>query len=287
MSEIKTFIRIPVEIPPKPEVKKNLLVCLKSLYIPTNDTEYQPLDPLHMVEWFELNKILGVDHVTAYIHSINTEQAKVFNIYVKQGFLDVLSSASPPDSDPNTVMVHSRSETINDCLYRNMYSYHKIMIMDTDEFMVPGKRDNLWDLISQVAENRGVSLEKTMFSLRNQHYYTDDPQLQPSLLLTQFAIKHIPPEKVKFRAKMILDSNVCFLATAHKCRALVPGTTDITLSAGEAVLHHYKACNTARPYNKPYNCKAMFSGAKIDKSMHRFGERLTQNVQKIKNIYIS
>ena len=63
-------IRIPIEISIKSESPTNTLLSLKSLYIP-HFMNYQSLSPIRLVEWVELNQLLGVDHITAYIHSIH------------------------------------------------------------------------------------------------------------------------------------------------------------------------------------------------------------------------
>jgi hypothetical protein len=277
----KQAVKIPIEIPPKPTVKKKLLVCLKAIYIPPNNSLEEPLTYVPIVEWFELNKILGVDHITAYIHSISTEQARLFHFYVKQGFLDLLSAASPPGWNPTKVLSISRSENINDCLYRNMYAYHKIMIIDTDEFIVPQKEYSVWNMMVAVAKRLNVNLERTIFALRNQIYYTDDPRLQHSLLQTQFAIRHRDPEPVTVRAKMILDPNVCFFATSHRCSYVARGAGVITPMAEEAVMHHYKACNTTRVNSRPDNCTHAIEEMTEDTSMQRFGVELEQRVLQI------
>lgn len=44
------------------------------------------LDPCRLIEWFELAKIVGVDVVQVFYHSLNEEAVRVFRYYEKMGF---------------------------------------------------------------------------------------------------------------------------------------------------------------------------------------------------------
>jgi hypothetical protein len=71
---------------PKKQTSK-LAVCAKVVY--------GHLDPEKLVEWFEIQQLLGVDHVLAYALHVNEAVQRVFEFYTKLGLLEVIPFEIP------------------------------------------------------------------------------------------------------------------------------------------------------------------------------------------------
>ena len=116
---------IPIEIPErKPENsssdKYRLLVCLKVMYLPYTN---QNISTQEFVEWVELNRILGVDHISVYVMNTTLDMERVLVYYNSTGYLDVRSEQQQPLLSPTTKP--GRAFALNDCLYRNYYAYDR------------------------------------------------------------------------------------------------------------------------------------------------------------------
>jgi hypothetical protein len=126
---------MPVEVPPKPPVRRNLAVCVK--------VAYGDVNPARLVEWFELQRLLGVELVGVYASEIVGQPAMdVFRRYADSddGLVDLRSITfmGPPSGAAFNVTGRShyrrlQSNTINDCTYRYMHSFRFIGIYDFDE----------------------------------------------------------------------------------------------------------------------------------------------------------
>ena len=59
---------VPVEVPTRLQVKRPLAACVH--------VAYQHLDPVRLVEWFELQRILGISLVGVYLMSNFSQSAE-------------------------------------------------------------------------------------------------------------------------------------------------------------------------------------------------------------------
>ncbi|CAG2191169.1 unnamed protein product [Mytilus edulis] len=67
-----------------PEVKENGFgICAK--------IAYNYLNPLHLIEWFEYQKMMGVDMVLISLQSLNKDAYKVLRYYEKEGITTLIS----------------------------------------------------------------------------------------------------------------------------------------------------------------------------------------------------
>ena len=130
--EKKTLFMLPVTQPPRPDKVGELLLYTKSIYVPY-EHNYQPLDVEMFVEWVEMNRILGVEHITVYLHSLAEDMHAVLYYYYNTGYFDFVS-LGPVDWDNYT---QPWAIGVNDCMYWNMYSYRKLINIDPDEIIVP------------------------------------------------------------------------------------------------------------------------------------------------------
>lgn len=147
------------KLPENESKKKEFAVCVKGLDFPTDDLS------VRLIEWIELLHLLGADKIFLYNLEVHPNVTKVLNYYEKKGYVD-LTPISLPGYQPNVKVLqhlYLKSKTnnkrqnelipYNDCLYRNIYRYDYIALLDIDEVIMPiDGLDNWSDLMAKVKE---------------------------------------------------------------------------------------------------------------------------------------
>ena len=143
-SSIEPQFHLPVEVAERPAVVQDFGICVCA--------SYSHRDPFQLVEWMEMQKILGVSKVTMYNHSISENTSRIFKHYVDEGFVEYRQTY-PFWEETGTgfarVKPH-KAPTINDCMYRNMYRFKKILVIDFDEFIIPRQHHNLSEMLTAI-----------------------------------------------------------------------------------------------------------------------------------------
>ena len=148
---------------------KKVGICMKTLF----DYDDDSVGPL--MEWFELNKLLGVDKVIMYSYdNVSTNAVKLLNHYKNSGFLslkswklpmktytknvyklkfsdpqmrDLVKKTTTNASDVPCVRYHAQHLTYMDCIYDNMHKYNYLIFIDVDEYIVPEQNKTLKDML--------------------------------------------------------------------------------------------------------------------------------------------
>ena len=97
-----------------------------------------------LIEWIELNRILGVEFFTLYNHTTGPSVDAVLNFYSSQGILKVIPWKLPMGVDtwprmntPVEIHYFGQLAAINDCLRRNRNQTEYLLVIDLDEFIIP------------------------------------------------------------------------------------------------------------------------------------------------------
>lgn len=136
------------------EEKKGFAVCVKGLDYPYGDMSHR------IVEFMETLRALGAEKVTMYKLQVHPNTTKVLNYYERTGFLEYLpfslslEGANSPDYRHLQIAQNAYGYILhevvpyNDCLYRNMYRYQHVAVIDIDELPTPvGNFSNWHDLM--------------------------------------------------------------------------------------------------------------------------------------------
>ncbi|KAK7109903.1 uncharacterized protein [Littorina saxatilis] len=125
-------VYLPVGLP----VKKpgELALCGKVAY-------GHELDPRRLVEWFEMQRLLGVDKILIYDLNNTETVRKIFSHYRETGLLDPLPYKLPGRNwgrvlAPLNIRSHDESLPIWDCRLR-LAGYDYVMGIDMDEVILP------------------------------------------------------------------------------------------------------------------------------------------------------
>jgi hypothetical protein len=166
------------KLPEGQKAKKEFAVCVKGLDFPTDDLS------VRLIEWIELLHVLGADKIFLYNLEIHPNVTKVLNYYEDKGYVD-LTPISLPGYQPNIQVLqhlYLKSKTnnkrqnelipYNDCLYRNMYRYEYIALLDIDEVIMPIEEDNWSDLMKKVKTlaYKIKNEERASYNFRNVYF---------------------------------------------------------------------------------------------------------------------
>uniref|UniRef100_A0A2R5LM60 Glycosyltransferase family 92 protein n=1 Tax=Ornithodoros turicata TaxID=34597 RepID=A0A2R5LM60_9ACAR len=165
----------------RPAVRQDFAVCVKGLDFLKADLS------VRLVEWIELLGILGAKKIFMYELEIHPNISKVLRYYQDRGLVD-LTPITLPGGQPNTPglrhnflkmkLTHKRQNELipyNDCLYRNLYSYNYIILLDIDEVIMPVEHTSWKELMDAVVPLalKEKNYTRASYNVRNV-YFLDD-----------------------------------------------------------------------------------------------------------------
>lgn len=234
-------------------------MCIKPLHFNYDQAVY-------LLEFLELNSILGVTHATFYNHTIGPRASCVLNKYM-DGTRDHILRKAMSDYVPTMTItvqpwslnMESQKEirteglfaALNDCLYRGMYSYSHMLFIDLDEFIIPHKNRTLTELVRWFSQpiyrqNSGA------YSFQNAFFYLQFPDdaltsesgdpLQRTLLTQRKTQRRKKLHPQKQRSKYIVKPEQVIEAGNHFVWEFMPGKGHMNVAADVAMLHHYRVC---------------------------------------------
>ena len=283
VSIVKTFgdkpnFIMPVEIAARP-LRRDAFGCCVSV-------AYWHHNPYQIVEWMEMLRMLGVSKVTVYNNSLEKEAARVFLWYDRQGFVDFRQSHNFI-RDPGELSIHMHmSPVINDCMYRNMYRFKKMVVTDLDELIIPRTVDNYTDLMVVIDQKQGVGNhhQAKHYVFTNDYFFLDFPGEdtgQVAKLTTLRHRKRIEPSEQGYAIKSIISPLACARMHNHYCWGITElydteGNT-IEVDPKLALNQHYKRCHLDL-WEKPGMCLDAAKRAIQDDIMLKYKDRLLKAV---------
>ena len=127
--------------------KTDVGVCVKPIHFHYNKT-------LELIEFIELNKILGVSKFTFYNHTMSDEVSCVLNYYTKQERATTVMSWDLKVDSQTEIRTEGLFAALNDCLYRNMNDFRYLMLIDFDEFIIPHMNETIPDMLEYLNSNQ-------------------------------------------------------------------------------------------------------------------------------------
>ena len=265
---------IPVEIPDRPSKRFNFGACVS--------ITYWKQDPHRIVEWLELLRILGVSRVAIYNNSLEYEASRVFQEYDRDGFVEFRQSHNFIN-DPGELTIHMHmSPVINDCMYRGMYKFKKIIVTDFDELIIPRTVDNYPDMITAIdqRQNQGNDHPAKHYIFRNNYFFIDIPgedTSQSPHITTLRHRKKIPVSEPGYAIKSIIDPLGCTNMHNHYCwqttSLYTHGHFQIEVDPSLALNQHYKQCHLDL-WERQGACQELINAAAQDDIMLRYKSRL-------------
>ncbi|KAK5640523.1 hypothetical protein RI129_011334 [Pyrocoelia pectoralis] len=162
----------------QPMEKKDFAVCVKGL-----DSLHQDWS-VRLVEWIELLSLLGADKIFFYELQVHPNMSKVLKYYENEGKIQVTPISLPGGLPNGPYLQHlyltkritnkRQNEVIpyNDCLYKHMYEYKYIVLLDVDEVIIPLNGTSWKELMEQVLR-KALKVNKearTSYAVRNVYF---------------------------------------------------------------------------------------------------------------------
>lgn len=215
-------------------------VCVKPLHYHFNRA-------MQLIEFIELNRILGVTHFTFYNHTIGPEVDCVLRDYARRGIVTLLPWQHLEMVSQKEIRTEGLFAAINDCLYRNMYRYRYVLMIDIDEFIVPHRNATLTDVMRESLRRIDTS-KAGSFSFMNSFYYLQWPddsnarELPVSLVTLQKTQRRAKFHPHKQRSKCIVVPRHVVEMGNHFVWEFLPGKGAVNFPPDVAYLHHYRVC---------------------------------------------
>ncbi len=242
---------LPIEFPEKAESPLNFVLC----HLPIFGHRF---DQARIVEWLEMQRILGVNKIVVYNESMDHSTAEVLLLYRMQGLVEIRQSPtlknngnySVPDSHLRQGMIFS------DCMYRNMYKYHYVISSDMDEVIVPTNASTLLDMIDLAKRASVASVEETTTKVASyvfpesywpsEHYFgarVDKSQPEHLYFLRHRYrnTRHANVSELLAHPKHITDPKCCIAMKQHYCRLLVENVRRFRVPSDIGKVHHYRS----------------------------------------------
>ncbi|XP_045123799.1 uncharacterized protein LOC123511821 isoform X2 [Portunus trituberculatus] len=222
----------------KEEVRDTFAVCVKPLHFDYNNVN-------QMIEFIELNRILGVEHFTLYNHTVGPGVDCVLRHYVSEGVVTILPWKLDIKSQKE-IRTEGLFAALNDCLYRLMYRHRYVLMIDLDEYIVPHANLTLPHLLhylhTKADANKvgAVSFQNSFFYLQ----WPDDPNSAslPPLVTLRKTRRRQRFHPHKQRSKYIAVTPNVVEAGNHFVWEFLAGRGTLNVPNEVAFLHHYRVC---------------------------------------------
>ena len=212
---------------------KRFGVCIESPLFNMNDVQF-------IIQTIEMNRILGAEWFTFYVHSASQDVMRVLQDYSKEGVVEVVMSTIPNIS----VHYYGQQVLLQDCAYRNMYKVTHLFYTDLDEIIVPQKHQNWSQMITAMDRKSigsfhvrqvtlvGKSAPKTL-SICNSSKKIETPRFM------KFT-ERSSPYSLPLRAKYIIKPETFEVAQTHDPGPLLEGYSIYRVPSEVALLYHFR-----------------------------------------------
>ncbi|KAL1494409.1 hypothetical protein ABEB36_010012 [Hypothenemus hampei] len=248
-------------------------VCVKPLHFDYNKE-------LQIMEFIELNRLMGVDHFTFYNHTIGPQVSCILDHYRSEGIITLLPWKLPMLSQKE-IRTEGLFAALNDCLYRSMYRYSHALLVDLDEYIIPNYNTSLPQLINYL--NHRLNTRTTgSFSFQNAFFYLqwDDDEkvddfkdpIASNLVTLKKTRRKTKLHPHKQRSKYICRPELVIEAGNHFVWEFQPGHGTLNVPADAAILHHYRICEFG-------GNDCIKTSSVVDRTAYRYMDSLTKTVR--------
>ncbi|CAJ0582051.1 unnamed protein product, partial [Mesorhabditis spiculigera] len=164
--------RIPPESAVSPDLK--LSICVPVIF----GAKYTAA---HLIEFVEMNRMLGVDMISIYAGAdLGGDARKVLEAYELEGIVEVIPYLMP--FAPSSIWYYGQLITVTDCLLRHTGRSKFVAFHDLDEYMISQESDGD-ALVNRIAVLEKLFANAKLGSLRISTLYFDPSVLHPPITL--------------------------------------------------------------------------------------------------------
>lgn len=263
---------LPIQFPFKPREQKEFAVCVP--------VSYGNLNPYHLIEWLEVQRILGISLIYVYDLYLSDEASRVLKYYAQNEEFVEFRKIERIYSFEFNAHILEIAISLNDCLYRHMYEARRIIVSDFDEFIKPHMDESIHEMVGDL--ERTLTLNKSLhYLIRNSYFFLQlkpDPKVSKYFKILSYR-KKAPVSPPFHRVKPIVLTMACTHMCSHQCLGLTPSYSNRelyeTIPPDIATNQHYRNCPLSWS-----ECRQAIKNAMQDDSMLAFKDLLTSRVQK-------
>ncbi|RWS31409.1 uncharacterized protein B4U80_09899 [Leptotrombidium deliense] len=173
---------LPVSVVNVNTQQQNFVVCVKAI-------DFEDDISRKLIEWIELQIILGASKIAIYVYNVHPNVGKVFDYYESSGLLQRIN-LSLPGQLPNDAKERSqllrdnrmqkrRLELLpyNDCFYKHLYTHKYAVLLDIDEAIIPVVNKTWTQLLAHVHNFNSDAMQKyPSFSVSNVYFFDSLPE---------------------------------------------------------------------------------------------------------------
>ncbi|KAH3771294.1 hypothetical protein DPMN_172608 [Dreissena polymorpha] len=254
-----------IEIPKR--YKHRFTVCLMPLHNNFNDS-------YALVQWIELNLILGADKFRVYNHSSSQSIKTILDMYSGRNITEVVQWSIPVTD----VHYFGQVAALQDCLYQNKADSEFIVNLDLDEYIVPRVEhiDTWSDLIANSPAEAFLFRNTFFVANSREHNYSEKAIAQQLRLSTLLMTRHEP--KIwshTLRSKYIARTSKARSLMIHDVPWDAIGVQAERVQSDRAMVFHFQ-----HAASEPNNGTTYI----IDETVRKkYGEMLIRNVQRAWN----
>lgn len=289
-------------------IKKDFVVCVKAIDYPNDVSE-------RLVEWIELQLLLGADKVAFYLFHVHPNVTRVLDHYARRNQVELnpltLPGQLPNDLDERRAFLKDnlwqkrRLELIpyNDCLYKHIASHNYVVLLDTDEAIIPVQKNTWRELLDSIfANDKRAEAIYPSFSAQNTYFFDKFPtnvrtslksKTKNDVLLAKTAesipkrlhmLRHIERSanfsKPGFAVKSFVSTRTTLAVFNHYALFPLYGymKRNALIARNLAQLNHYRA---SCPNTMYVECTKNFLAAKTpDTILWKYRDELSKRVDK-------
>ena len=235
--------------------KRNITACLMTPLFCKSEM-CNGLGSNDIINYIEINRILGVEFFYIYNHSANYNMSRALWSYKAQGVLEIIQWPLPHVN----VEYLAEQLSINECFYRNIYMSKYVIFTDLDEVIVPSAQLHSYDnelvssymhMMNSIENSWQTKYCAYMFQNVFFRKKKEDDNLFINngenamillynirhLLFTERSIKIFKPY---VRSKYIVNTKYGKKLTVHFMFSCLQKKHSYNIPISDALLHHYR-----------------------------------------------
>ena len=240
-----------------------------------------------LVEWIELNRLLGAERFTVYNYSSAENVKTVLEYYQDFALVEVLQWQIPltvetwPNTNDPDIHYFGQLAALHDCLYRNKRDSEYVVNEDLDEFIIPyAENVTTWsEMVHHYPSNKGTYRFKNVYYRQEwrDDSLEDFPYKDTAIkykLVTLLKTKHEPPDPFKQRTKYMSKTAMVNRLQVHSSAPAKNNGGIELVPPSVALLHHYR--------NWQIYGDGSETNSNVDRTvMHKYGKHLVLNAVKV------
>ena len=275
-----TSFRVPVELSTWQQQQHDLAVCVSA--------SFGHFDIRRLVEWLEMQQILGAQLIVIYNHSVSQSVGRILSQYADSDVSVELRQTRAFMSHDDALL--HMSPVINDCMYRFSARFRYFAVIDLDEVIVPRHVHTIPVLVQLLSLQNKIPV--ALFAFRNAYFFLDipiDDVERPShwnaalstYLLHRRRLTVSPPA---YSVKSVINADACVAMHNHYCWAYTADvlsgywTVRLEVAPYDALLHHYKLCHLDSYLKQRGHCKSVMLTTVVDNVINKYSSSLADRL---------